>query len=59
MCVWLGMGVGIKVEALYDFVTMERNTGDSVMIDGNRKCNRKPEERHLIQLGKDERRFWA
>ena len=38
------MGFGIKIETHCESVTIERNTGNSAMIDGDGKCNRKSEE---------------
>lgn len=38
------MGFGIKIETHCESVTIERNTGNRAMIDGDGKCNRKSEE---------------
>ena len=41
---FLGRGFGIKIETHCESVTIERNTGNRAMIDGDGKCNRKSEE---------------
>lgn len=57
LCV-VGVRVGMKVDVLGYSVTVEINNCNSIMIDGNRKCNRKAEG-CLIQHKKNEERCWA
>lgn len=40
------MGFVIEIETHCESVAIQRNTGNSAMIDGDRKCNRKSEEGH-------------